>query len=83
VLDLVTLGGALDAAAPARRECLSRLVHESAGRLIIDLSAVAHADVSCLAVLVAAGRQARLAGRLLRLAAAGRSSPLAMSAATG
>jgi anti-sigma B factor antagonist len=76
---IATLRGALDAAvAPALRECLLRLVHESVGRLIIDLSAVAYADVSCLAVLVGTGRQARLLGGLLRLAA----PPVAEAAST-
>jgi anti-sigma B factor antagonist len=67
---VATPRGALDAAvAPALRECLLRLVHESAGRLIIDLSAVPHADVNGLTVLVGAGRRASLLGGLLRLAA--------------
>jgi len=67
---VAALRGPLDAvAAPALRECLLRLVHESAGRLIIDLSAVTHADISGLAVLVGTARRASLLGGLLRLAA--------------
>jgi anti-sigma B factor antagonist len=65
-----TLRGALDAAAaPALREYLLRLVHESAGRLVIDLSSVTGADASGLSVLVGTGRRASLLGGLLRLAA--------------
>lgn len=75
---VATLRGALDAAvAPALRECLLRLVHESVGHLIIDLSAVAYADVNCLAVLVGTGQRARLLGGLLRLTA-----PVAEAAST-
>ncbi len=75
---VATFRGALDAGvAPALRECLLRLVHESVGRLIIDLSAVAYADINCLAVLVGTGRRARLLGGLLRLAA-----PVAEAAST-
>jgi anti-sigma B factor antagonist len=67
---VATVRGALDAAvAPALREFLLRLADESDGQLIVDLSAVVHADVSCLAVLVGAGRRARQHGGLLRLAA--------------
>jgi len=65
-----TLRGALDAAAaPALREYLLRLVHDSAGRLVIDLSSVTGADASGLSVLVGPGRRASLLGGLLRLAA--------------
>lgn len=67
---VATLGGVLDGAiAPALREYLLGLAHESAGRLIIDLSAVTHADVNGLTVLVGTGRRAILLGGLLRLAA--------------
>lgn len=67
---VAALRGPLDAvSAPALRERLLRLVHESAGRLIIDLSAVTYADVNGLAVLVGTGRRASLLGGLLRLAA--------------
>src|SRR5260370_33296260 len=41
----------------------------SASHLIIDLSAVGHADASGLAALVGSGRRARLLGGSLRLAA--------------
>jgi anti-anti-sigma factor len=64
------LGGALDSgAAPALREYLLGLVHECAGRLVVDLSAVTDADASGLTVLVGIGRRASLLGGLLRLAA--------------
>lgn len=64
------LRGVLDGAiAPALREYLLCLAHESAGRLIIDMSAVTHADVNGLTVLVGTGRRATLLGGLLRLAA--------------
>lgn len=67
---VAVLRGPLDAvAAPALREWLLRLVNESAGRLIIDLSAVTHADITGLAVLVGTGRRATLLGGMLRLAA--------------
>lgn len=67
---VATLRGALDGAiAPALREYLLCLAHESAGRLIIDLSAVTHADASALSVLVGTGRRAILLGGVLRLAA--------------
>ncbi|HUJ08208.1 MAG TPA: STAS domain-containing protein [Streptosporangiaceae bacterium] len=67
---VATIEGALDAAvAPALRESLRRLLHKGGGRLIIDLSAVTHADINGLTVLVGTGRQASLLGGLLRLAA--------------
>lgn len=67
---VTSLRGGLDAPiAPALREYLLRVVHECAGRLVIDLSAVSHADASGLTVLVGTGRRARLLGGLLRLAA--------------
>jgi anti-anti-sigma factor len=63
------LGGDLGAeSAPALREQLFSLLR-AASHLIIDLSAVAHADASGLAVLVGSGRRARLLGGSLRLAA--------------
>jgi anti-sigma B factor antagonist len=69
---VAALRGALDAAsAPALREHLLYLVHDCAGRLVIDLSAVSHADASGLTVLVGTGRRARLLGGSLRLAAPG------------
>jgi anti-anti-sigma factor len=64
------LRGVLDAAsAPALREHLLRVVHQCAGRLIVDLSAVSHADAGGLSVLVGTERRARLLGGFLRLAA--------------
>jgi anti-anti-sigma factor len=67
---VTSLRGALDASiAPALREYLLPIVHECAGRLVIDLSAVSYADVSGLTVLVGAGRRAQLLGGLVRLAA--------------
>ena len=56
------------AAAPALREQLRSLLR-AASQLIIDLSAVEHADASGLAVLVRSGHRARLLGGSLRLAA--------------
>jgi anti-sigma B factor antagonist len=54
--------------APALREQLFSLLR-AASHLIIDLSAVEHADASGLAALVGSGRRARLLGGSLRLAA--------------
>ena len=56
------------ASAPALRELLVSLLR-TASHLIIDLSAVEHADASGLAVLVGSRRRARLLGGSLRLAA--------------
>ena len=56
------------ASAPALRDQLRSLLR-AASHLIIDLSAVEHADASGLAVLVGSGRHARLLGGSLRLAA--------------
>jgi anti-anti-sigma factor len=56
------------ASAPALREQLFDLLR-AASHLILDLSAVEHADPSGLAVLVGSGRRARLLGGSLRLAA--------------
>jgi anti-sigma B factor antagonist len=56
------------ASAPALREQLLSLLR-AASHLIIDLSAVDHADASGLAVLVGSGRRALLLGGSLRLAA--------------
>jgi anti-anti-sigma factor len=56
------------ASAPALREQLRSLLR-AASQLIIDLSAVEHADASGLAVLVRSGHRARLLGGSLRLAA--------------
>jgi anti-anti-sigma factor len=56
------------ASAPALREQLRSLLR-AASQLIIDLSAVEHADASCLAVLVGSGHRARLLGGSLLLAA--------------
>ena len=56
------------ASAPALREQLHSLLR-AASQLIIDLSAVEHADASGLAVLVGSGHRARLLGGSLRLAA--------------
>ena len=66
---IATLSGELGiASAPALREQLRSLLR-AASQLIIDLSAVEHADASGLAVLVGGGRRARLLGGSLRLAA--------------
>jgi anti-anti-sigma factor len=56
------------ASAPALREQLLSLLR-AASHLIIDLSAVEHADASGLVALVGSGRRARLLGGSLRLAA--------------
>jgi len=56
------------ASAPALREQLRSLLR-AASQLIIDLSAVEHADARGLAVLVSSGHRARLLGGSLRLAA--------------
>jgi anti-anti-sigma factor len=56
------------ASAPALREQLRSLLR-AASQLIIDLSAVEHADASGLAVLAGSGRRARRLGGSLRLAA--------------
>ncbi len=66
---IAALGGELGiASAPALREQLFSLLR-AASHLILDLSAVEHADASGLAVLVGSGRRARLLGGSLRLAA--------------
>jgi anti-anti-sigma factor len=66
---IAALGGELGiASAPALREQLTGLLR-TASHLIIDLSAVEHADASGLAVLVGSGRRARLLGGSVRLAA--------------
>jgi anti-anti-sigma factor len=66
---IATLSGDLGiASAPALREQLRSLLR-AASQLIIDLSAVEHADASGLAVLVGSGHRARLLGGSLRLAA--------------
>jgi anti-sigma B factor antagonist len=65
---IAALGGELGiASAPALREQLLSLLR-AASHLIIDLSAVEHADASGLAVLVDSRRRARLLGGSLRLA---------------
>ncbi len=56
------------ASASALREQLISLLH-AASHLILDLSAVEHADATGLAVLVGGGRRARLLGGSLRVAA--------------
>ena len=67
---IATLRGDLCiAAAPALREQLLSLLRPPVSQLVIDLSAVEHADASGLAVLVASGRRAGLLGGSLRLAA--------------
>ena len=64
------LSGELDiACAPALREQLLGLLGPGSSRLVIDLSKVSHCDASGLAVLIGAGRRARLLGGFLRLAA--------------
>jgi anti-anti-sigma factor len=66
---IAALGGELGiASAPALRGQLRSLLR-AASQLIIDLSAVEHADASGLAVLVGSRRRARLLGGSLRLAA--------------
>jgi anti-anti-sigma factor len=66
---IAALGGELGiASAPALRGQLRSLLR-AASHLIIDLSAVEHADASGLAVLVGSRRRARLLGGSLRLAA--------------
>ena len=66
---IATLRGDLCiASAPALREQLHNLLRRPVSQLIIDLSAVGHADASGLAVLVASGRRAGLLGGSLRLA---------------
>jgi anti-sigma B factor antagonist len=67
---IAALSGELGiASAPALREQLLSLLRPAASHLIIDLSAVEHADASGLAVLVGSRRRARLLGGSLRLAA--------------
>lgn len=56
------------ASAPVLREQLHDLLR-AASHVILDLSAVGHADPSGLAVLVGSGRRARLLGGSLRVAA--------------
>jgi anti-anti-sigma factor len=66
---IAALSGELGiASAPALREQFASLLR-AASHLIIDLSAVEHADASGLAVLVGSRRRARLLGGSLRLAA--------------
>ena len=66
---IATLSGNLgSASAPALREQILNLLR-TASHLIIDLSAVEHADANGLAALVGSGRRARLLGGSLRLAA--------------
>ena len=66
---IAELSGDLDiASASALREQLHNLLR-AASHLILDLSAVEHAEPSGLAVLVGGGRRARLLGGSLRLAA--------------
>jgi anti-anti-sigma factor len=66
---IAALSGELGiASASALREQLLSLLR-AASYLIIDLSAVEHADASGLAVLVGGGRRARLLSGSLRLAA--------------
>ena len=55
---------------PALREQLLGLLGPGSDRLVIDLSKVSSCDARGLAVLVGAGRRARLSGGFLRLAAA-------------
>jgi anti-anti-sigma factor len=66
---IAALSGELSiASAPALRDQLLNLLR-AASHLIIDLSAVEHADASGLAVLVGSRRRARLLGGSVRLAA--------------
>ena len=57
------------ACVPALREQLLGLLSPGSDRLVIDLSKVSSCDARGLAVLVGAGRRARLFGGFLRLAA--------------
>jgi anti-anti-sigma factor len=77
---IAELRGDLDlASAPALRRQLLDLLR-AASHLILDLSAVEHADASGLAVLVGSGRRARLLGGSLRLAGASPQVARALSA---
>lgn len=79
---VAVLTGALDiTAAPALRERFLWLLRPATSRLVIDLSAVSHADASGLAVLVGTGRRAQLLGGSLRLAAPTPAMAKALSAA--
>lgn len=67
---IASLAGELDiACTPVLRDQLLGLLRPRASRLVIDLSKVSFCDASGLAVLVGAGRRARLLGGVLRLAA--------------
>jgi anti-anti-sigma factor len=80
---IVTLRGELDIVlAPVLREQLLSLLRRGTSRLVIDLSAIQHADASGLAVLVGSQRRAVLRGGSLRLAAL-RPEVLSVLAATG
>jgi anti-sigma B factor antagonist len=69
-ITIAELAGELDiASAPALREQLLSLLRPGSSRLVVDLSKVSVCDASGLAVLVGAGRRARLLGGFLRLAA--------------
>ena len=69
-ITVVELAGELDiACAPALRDELLSLLRRGSSHLVIDLSEVSFCDASGLAVLVSAGRRARLLGGFLRLAA--------------
>jgi anti-sigma B factor antagonist len=70
-ITIAELAGELDiATAPALREQLLGLLRPGSSRLIVDLSKVTYCDSGGLAVLVGAGRRARLLGGFLHLAAA-------------
>ena len=67
---IAALSGELGVAcSPALREQLLGVLRPRASRLVIDLSGVTFCDASGLAVLVGAGRRARVLGGVLRLAA--------------
>jgi anti-sigma B factor antagonist len=69
-ITIAELAGELDvASAPALREQLLGLLRPGSSRLVVDLSKVSVCDASGLAVLVSAGRRARLLGGFLRLTA--------------
>lgn len=69
---VITLGGQLDtASSPALREELLNLLHPGVGLLVLDLSAIQHADTSGLAVLIGCQHRTALLGGTLRLAAPG------------
>ncbi|MFI5063347.1 MAG: STAS domain-containing protein [Streptosporangiales bacterium] len=57
------------ASAPVLREQFQGLLRPGSSRVVVDLSRVSSCDASGLAVLIGAGRRARLLGGFVRLAA--------------